>query len=252
MTRGGGDGGAPCDAADGRSHEPDQARIWDYFQTESHASFTGGRGRLEWIARQIRPGSRVLNVGVGAGTFEAIALARGIDVHCLDPSERAVESLRARLPLGDKARVGLAQSMPWADGWFDAVVASEVLEHLSDEVVDGALSESARVLAPGGRLIGTVPSAEDLGESLVVCPGCGLRFHRWGHQQSFDASRMRALLSRHLRVERLVARPFVTWSDLDWQGLLHAAARHAFRAVGIHGKNENLAFIAVKADGRRA
>ncbi len=44
---------------------------------------------------------------------------------------------------------------PVADGSFDAVVASHIIEHLADPL--GALAEMHRVLRPGGRLVLVVP-----------------------------------------------------------------------------------------------
>jgi 2-polyprenyl-6-hydroxyphenyl methylase / 3-demethylubiquinone-9 3-methyltransferase len=52
---------------------------------------------------------------------------------------------------------GSAYALPLETGAFDAVVMSEVLEHLENPVE--ALSEAARVLQPGGALLATVPNA---------------------------------------------------------------------------------------------
>ncbi len=46
-------------------------------------------------------------------------------------------------------------AIPAPDGSFDAVLCSEVLEHVPDPVL--ALDEFARLLSPGGRLILTAP-----------------------------------------------------------------------------------------------
>jgi SAM-dependent methyltransferase len=45
--------------------------------------------------------------------------------------------------------------LPWEDGAFDVVWASEVVEHVADTA--RWLSEVRRVLAPGGRLLVTAP-----------------------------------------------------------------------------------------------
>ena len=51
---------------------------------------------------------------------------------------------------------GDATRLPFPDGTFDRVIASEVLEHIPDD--GAAFAELARVLRPGGTLAVTVPA----------------------------------------------------------------------------------------------
>jgi SAM-dependent methyltransferase len=51
---------------------------------------------------------------------------------------------------------GDATRLPFADGAFDRVIASEVMEHINDDAA--AVTELARVLRPGGTIAVTVPS----------------------------------------------------------------------------------------------
>ena len=46
--------------------------------------------------------------------------------------------------------------LPFADGDFDRVITSEVLEHIQDDVA--AIAELHRVLKPGGTFAATVPT----------------------------------------------------------------------------------------------
>lgn len=60
----------------------------------------------------------------------------------------------------DTSRIDLVcdiSSIPEADGSFDVILCSEVLEHLPDALK--ALDEFARLLKPGGKLILTAPFA---------------------------------------------------------------------------------------------
>ena len=230
-----------------KDHGPaGQAKIWDFFQNEGVASFELSRNRLRYLARKARPFRQVLNVGVGGGWFEEEAQRLGLEVYSLDPNERAISKLRERLQLGERARVGGLQEIPFADEAFGAVVVSEVFEHLDDETLRKSLAEIRRVLRPGGVLLGTVPAREELAEQMVVCPGCGEQFHRWGHQTSFTVESIKQRLGEFLRVDEAFERYFAPWNVLNWKGRMTCAAKTVLSRAGVHGRDENIVFRATK------
>lgn len=97
-------------------------------------------------------GRRVLDVGCGSGPILADLRERGAIVTGVDASAGMLEQARARLGSGADLRVAdLAEPLPFDDGAFDDVVASQVLHYLKDW--GPALAELHRVLTPGGRLI---------------------------------------------------------------------------------------------------
>ena len=115
----------------------------------------------------LAPGDRVLDVGAGFGRHVFECARRGADVVALDYAEDEVMETRATLGAmvdGDEIKIerflgvlrGDATRLPFADGSFDVVITSEVLEHIQDDV--GAISEMVRVLKPGGTFAATVPS----------------------------------------------------------------------------------------------
>jgi ubiquinone/menaquinone biosynthesis C-methylase UbiE len=109
---------------------------------------------------------RVLEVGCGPGELaERIARDLDADVVALDQSERMVELTRAR---GVHAILGDVHELPFEDGSFDCAVAAWMLYHVDD--LDRGVSELARVLRPGGRLVASTNSVRNLGElwQLVV------------------------------------------------------------------------------------
>jgi len=229
-------------------HHSDQTKIWDHFQNEGVHSFSQSHGRLEFLVRRLQRGERVLNVGVGNGTLERLATMKGCDVWCLDPSKRAIDRLRTELQLGERAKVGFSQAMPFPDEHFDVVVMSEVLEHLDPDVFQTTLSEVRRVLRKGGRFIGTVPARERLEDSLVVCPQCGCAFHRWGHKQTFDIASLSTALGGVFVVECAEEHFFVPWAGVGlWkkvQGLVKKFL--SWRGIGTYGICRNIYFSARK------
>ena len=110
--------------------------------------------------------TRFIDVGAGAGRHSYEALRRGADVTAFDVDEVELKgvdemfgAMRAEGELPDTAhgtvQAGTILDMPYADGTFDVVLASEILEHVPED--DQAISELVRILAPGGTLAVTVP-----------------------------------------------------------------------------------------------
>lgn len=232
-----------------------QDAIWAHFQTAGTEVFAGAGPRLRRLLSlipQAKGRAAVLNIGVGDASFEALAQKRGLDVHCLDPGEAAIAAVRQRLDLGDKAQVGRAESIPFSSCRFDAVVASEVLEHLDDATLAAAVLEIRRVLAPGGLFLGTVPAREDLREQFTICPCCGHGFHRWGHRQSFSVARLAEVLGAAFPSVSVRSEVFVAWDRLNWAGRLASALKLALLRLGRHGSGETLLFAARKPGAQDA
>jgi len=208
-------------------------RIWDHFQTAGIDSFRNSAPRMRFLVARLQAGERVLNVGVGAGILEALSLAKGVRIHALDPSADAIAGLRERLDLGERAVVAGAEAMPFPSGSFDAVVMSEVLEHLDDATLPRALAEVRRVLGAGGRLLVTVPNAENLADGEVLCPCCGERFHRWGHVRCFERASLRETLgAQGFRVARVSLEAFPDWRRRGPANLLKSTARYLLAKCG--------------------
>jgi SAM-dependent methyltransferase len=94
---------------------------------------------------------RVLDVGTGEGQIARVAVADGASlVVGVDPTvaQLAVARERGGGPVYARAS---AESLPFPDASFDAVVVCLVFEHIPDH--EPAIAEIARVLAPGGRFV---------------------------------------------------------------------------------------------------
>ena len=91
--------------------------------------------------------SRLLDVGSADGP--SAAWTRG-------EHHRVAVDLDARGLRAGEGVVAALPSLPFADGCFDVVTAFDVVEHVESEA--SAVAELARVLAPGGRLLVSVPA----------------------------------------------------------------------------------------------
>lgn len=111
------------------------------------------------LARKIglSPSARLIDVGCGTG---AIASALG-DVCQAAGVDFSTEALRFCRDRGLAGLVrGSAERLPLRDETLDAIVATDILEHLDDDVA--ALKEFRRALKPGGCAIITVPAYQFL------------------------------------------------------------------------------------------
>jgi SAM-dependent methyltransferase len=125
-------------------------------QEMSHWWFRGRRRVLIDLLRRATAGTprpRILDFGCGTGG-NAEALACVGEVTGVEPNAGALALAHAR-GAGRYCR-GSGTSLPFTPAAFDAVVASDVLEHIGDDA--GAVSEIARVLRPGGALVFSVPA----------------------------------------------------------------------------------------------
>jgi len=108
------------------------------------------RARAELLERAlgqyVGDAARVLDIGSADGPSVSWLGAKELKVS-LDLDPRGLQP-------GDVC--GSALALPFADGVFDVVAAFDVIEHCEPESV--ALAEVARILAPGGRFLMSVPA----------------------------------------------------------------------------------------------
>jgi SAM-dependent methyltransferase len=126
-----------------------------------HWWFAGRRHLFanEMARAEIRQSSWVLDVGVGSGSnLRMLAEMKFPHVIGLDPNPDVVQICQ------DKGFASVQQgticSMPFSSESFDFVLATDIIEHVQDDVV--ALQEICRVLRPGGYVLITVPAFQSL------------------------------------------------------------------------------------------
>jgi SAM-dependent methyltransferase len=140
----------------------------------------------------------VLDVGCGVG-FLALALVRqGAIVTGVDASSSSVKAANARMERIAGWMGALhcsAPPYPFDDATYDVVTCIETIEHLDDASLTSLLTETRRLLRPGGVALFTTPNAEVLEDHFTYCPFCDTEFHRMQHVRSFSARSLSSLLS---------------------------------------------------------
>lgn len=105
---------------------------------------------LPLAAQHLAGAARVLDVGAGEGQIARLAAAAGSAVVGVEPAWAQVEVAAERAG-GPAYLRSAAETLPFPDASFDAVVACLVFEHVQG--MDAAIAEVGRVLQPGGRFL---------------------------------------------------------------------------------------------------
>ena len=158
------------EVASSRDAAQDRRRLGDVVarrQSRSQAFFTSAAGQWAELRRRLfgqrfetqalaslfEPDWTIADLGCGTGELtEALASGAG-KVIGVDESEAMLAAARARLNGRDRVelRQGRIESLPIADAELDAATLVLVLHYLAEPAA--AVSEAARTLRPGGRLL---------------------------------------------------------------------------------------------------
>jgi SAM-dependent methyltransferase len=136
-----------------------------YEKYSEYSYESSGYKKLDYIVKNIQTvfGSakcRILEIGCGNGNISTVLASYGHQVLAIDMSEdciRYAAALKEKYNLKNLSfTVSNATEIHSTGEPFDAVICSEVLEHLDDP--ESIVSKAYSVLKPGGILIVTVPN----------------------------------------------------------------------------------------------
>ncbi len=144
--------------------------------------------------------SDVLDLGCGNGSFSALMASSGFNVTGVDHSSSGIEIASKKHPNASFAQHDITQPLPTGyHGKFDAVVSTEVIEHL---LLPRRLMENALIaLKPGGLLILTTPY-HGYWKNLVLAITNSFDNHwhplrDYGHIKFFSKSTMLSLFGEY-------------------------------------------------------
>ena len=150
--------------------------------------------RFPAIRRYIK-GRNVLDFGYGTGWFIKKLTKEGFNVTGIEfLGSRKIQKKKNAILISLDSVKDLSNLS--FEEKFDTIIASEVLEHLSKDEIDGTLKFFRKWLKEGGRLIVTVPYKENI-EEKILCPYCLGWFHPWLRKQCFDENNIRKLLKKY-------------------------------------------------------
>ncbi len=148
---------------------------------------------------------RILDAGCGKGRFARIVAGESPDAEVwgIDISR----AMLAHVPPPVRVCQASLTDLPFADGAFNGVYATESLEHAVE--IERAVGELCRVVRPGGRIAVIDKNVEQWGR--LATP----EWERW-----FGRREMETMLSRHCR--GVSSREIAYWEDVEPDGLFLA------------------------------
>jgi SAM-dependent methyltransferase len=176
--------------------------------------FKGSIDRFCDIAFRLRFCKKVLDVGAGHGMLLSLLCELGHDCHALDFSDNTARypEVYKNKPIHFQVCNVEVDPIPFADGYFDAVVCCQVLEHFSHSHLK-AMQEIHRVLRHGGIVEVDVPNAVSFrnrsrvlrGKNITYdyekhylyaqpVPYKGMSFYPERHNREFTKTELRILL----------------------------------------------------------
>ncbi len=149
--------------------DPEVVKLWESFHPLPEVVAIADR-------LQANRGARVLDIGCGLGRHTVYLAARGFDVIGLDNAPAALSACRANLDkAGVSARLLEAEmtEIPFADGHFDAIVATHVIHHTDGPTVRQIMRLITDKLTSGGLLVWAMPSTRhaNCGIGREIDPG---------------------------------------------------------------------------------
>lgn len=154
------------------------------------------RRRRALLARELRSGEKVLDLGCGSGAFLVALKELGAVGIGVDLSEAALCLARERDPELDVRQIAADGSIPVETGSVDLIWCSEVLEHIAD--TGYMLTEMRRVLKRDGRVLITVPAFGRLKRTVIALFAFERHFDPLGeHVRFFTAHSLRSALNHY-------------------------------------------------------
>ena len=193
------------------------SRPFIYDLAQSLVGAKAVRRRLDARIDPVRDARLVLDIGGGTGSIGGL-WSDSSKYICLDIDPLKLRGFAAKNPTGI-ALLADATRIPIEDQSVDVALCTNVTHHLADPLLDRMVSECARVLKPGGRLIlsDAVWAPNRRAGRLIW------RYDRGSFPRTAEA--LRKVISTYLRVEQWDQ--FAIWHEY----IISVATREARQAV---------------------
>ncbi|MBW8829368.1 MAG: class I SAM-dependent methyltransferase [Burkholderiales bacterium] len=196
----------------------------------------GRSAALEVMGLNARERGRLLDVGCGNGAF--LSRMKSLGWQCIGIETDEVAARFAREHFGLDVRQSSLTEAAFAEGTFDVVTLSHVIEHVHSPIA--LLLECRRILKPGGKLVVLTPNTRSLGHRIFGRAWRGLEPPR--HLHAFHPQALQTYTERAgMSTQRLTTEPRMMRSIWYASRLIQRAER------GRHTRNTVLDYLIAHA-----
>ncbi|MEO7455806.1 MAG: glycosyltransferase, partial [Gemmatimonadaceae bacterium] len=161
---------APRVATDAALHDPQH---WEAYWRQSRLTSKRVYATIASVYRRlfIRPrlhrvlgrtfgrGAQLLHAGCGGGQVDQ-GLHESMRITALDISPDALELYQEHNPSAHRVKHGDILALPYPEATFDGYYSLGVIEHFTEQEIQGILGEASRVLRPDGKVVLFWPHAK--------------------------------------------------------------------------------------------
>ena len=179
-------------------------KTWEnlWKRDDHHAQWSAPDGQVTAIIPRLKleKVKRVLDLGCGIGRHVILMAQNGFETFGIDLSQAGIERCRRQLAAGSLnagLTLGEIRALPYEDGFFDFIMAWNVIYHSTRKEMMEVIAEIARVLRAGGLFYLTLMSKKNpfYGKGIEIEPDTfanlekedGSHLHHFSDEQDVKA-----------------------------------------------------------------
>jgi cyclopropane fatty-acyl-phospholipid synthase-like methyltransferase len=161
--------------------------------------------RIDLAMNLIGTGKRVLEIGYGSGTSLLELNSRFDEVHGVDLHQYGswIRNVFAEQQIAVNLVRASILEPPYPAGYFNAIIAISILEHLSPSDLPKVMSQVHRLLSPGGVFVVGMPGLNPMMTTAFKFLRCDIKkYHFSAPKQALDEA------TKVFIVEKVFKQPF--------------------------------------------
>jgi 2-polyprenyl-3-methyl-5-hydroxy-6-metoxy-1,4-benzoquinol methylase len=212
-------------------------RFWDYtsqYPVVNHSTIYGD-AILRKLKRKVPHKGNIIDYGGYVGGIILSLLKDGFNTTLIDQSNEVLAKVNKKYEKYSNFMGAFhIDDISSVKNSADAILMTEVLEHMYDEELEKTLNNAKDLLSDFGMLLITVPNDEDLASNQVYCPQCDHVRHAMQHVRKWDVNSLKKYLQESgfevnsIKATHILPNLNIFWSKRFFLGAILILAKKVF------------------------